>query len=212
MSIILNKAIRLAKLSLAFGRVERITRHEDGIRPETDTDHTFMLGLIALEMAPSWLNRGELARYALIHDLVEVYANDEQTLTITAELRTAKEKREAAALARLTEEFGEDSHMIRSIVTYEEANGVKKPRYVCHEARYIRLLDKVLPKLTHLFNGCVTAKKLVDYDGFVAAHEAQYAKLTAEYGTEFPETLTLLREAMDASQVAWAEGGPVDED
>ena len=36
----LDRALVLARIALAFGRVERATFHEDGVRPETDTDHT----------------------------------------------------------------------------------------------------------------------------------------------------------------------------
>jgi len=79
--------VRLGQLALAFGRVNRITRHEDGTTPESDTDHTVMLGLIACALAERWyphLDRGLVAQYALVHDLVEVYAGDTPTLAIDA--------------------------------------------------------------------------------------------------------------------------------
>ena len=62
----LTRALRLARISLAFGRVDRATRHEDGLRPETDTDHTVMLGLIACEFAPAHLDRAKVAAFALV--------------------------------------------------------------------------------------------------------------------------------------------------
>lgn len=48
----LTEPISLAKLALRFSRVERATFHEDGVRPETDSDHTVMLGLVACQLAP----------------------------------------------------------------------------------------------------------------------------------------------------------------
>jgi 5'-deoxynucleotidase YfbR-like HD superfamily hydrolase len=77
------RALRLARISLAFGRVERATKHEDGVRPETDTDHTVMLGFVACELAPQRLRRPLVAAYSMVHDMKEVYAGDTQTLTIT---------------------------------------------------------------------------------------------------------------------------------
>ena len=79
----LNAALDLARLCLQFGRVERITRHEDGVRLETDTDHTVMLGIFACAFAASFapgLNTGLIAQFAMIHDLVEVYAGDTVTM------------------------------------------------------------------------------------------------------------------------------------
>lgn len=61
--------VELGRLALQFGRVNRITYHPDGHRPETDTDHTVMLGLIACAFAASHmpdLDRGVIAAYALV--------------------------------------------------------------------------------------------------------------------------------------------------
>jgi hypothetical protein len=46
-------------------------------QPESDTDHTVMLALIACALAPivdARLDVGLVAQYALVHDLVEAYA------------------------------------------------------------------------------------------------------------------------------------------
>lgn len=98
----LKTAFRLARISLAFGRVERLTRHEDGIRPETDTDHTVMLGLVACELAPTSLDRAAVAAYALVHDLLEVYAGDTQTLIVSENSLATKKSREIEARRRPT--------------------------------------------------------------------------------------------------------------
>ena len=68
-------ALSLAKLLLQFGRTNRITYHEDGVTPESDTDHTVMLGVMACAFAARYaphLNNGKIAQFAFIHDLVEV--------------------------------------------------------------------------------------------------------------------------------------------
>jgi len=190
----LARALRLARISLAFSRVERVTRHEDGVRPETDSDHTVMLALIACELAPPSLDRSMVAAFAVVHDLVEVYAGDAQTLVISPEGRVAKQQREDAARDRLAGELGEGSWVVDLLTTYE--------RQRAPEARFVRLLDKVLPKLTHALNGCVAALPITDRPGFVAAHARQLQQLQEEYA-EFPEALQLLRDAMAHCEEHW---------
>lgn len=184
-------------LALQFGRVQRATRHPDGVRPETDTDHTVMLAIVACEIAPAGLSRSKIAEFAVVHDLVEAYAGDTQTLNIDAAGRVTKDARERAALARLRIEFGASSWIVFMIEEYE--------RQASPEARYVKLLDKVLPKLTHLANGCAAARALTDRAGFIAAHEAQYRKLVGDHSFDWwaPPFLALLRSAMDASVAAW---------
>jgi len=190
----LSRATRLATIALAFGRVERATRHEDGVRPETDTDHTIMLGLVACELAPAHLDRTRIAAFALVHDLVEVYAGDENTLTATPDALAAKQAREDAARERLIAELGDGSWLAEMLTIYEAQ---REP-----EARFVRLIDKVLPKLTHSANRCAAALPLVDRAGFIDAHARQLAKLREQYG-EFLEALDLLEASMKHAEECW---------
>ena len=176
----LARSIQIARISLAFGRVNRATLHEDGERPETDTDHTVMLGLLACELAPHGLDRAKIAAFALVHDLVEVYAGDTQTLTISPDIAAAKRTREDAARQRLVAELGDGSWLADTMAAYEQQ---REP-----EARFVRLVDKVLPKLTHAFNECAAAQRLTDWRGFLASHERQFRQMSQEY-PEFPEAL-----------------------
>ena len=190
----LARALHLAGLALAFGRVERATRHDDGLRPETDTDHTVMLGLVACELAPAGLDRSKVAAFALVHDLAEVYCGDTQTLVISPEAMTAKAARERAARERLVAELGAGSWVAETLSTYEEQ---RQP-----EARFVRLIDKVLPKLTHAFNGCAGARALTDREGFVGAHVRQFQHLSEEY-SEFQGALDLLAASMAHAEACW---------
>lgn len=71
------------------------------------------------------------------------------------------------------------------------------------EARFVRLVDKVLPKLTHAFNECVAAKLLTDRAGFVEAHARQLHQLREQY-PEFPDALELLRASMIHAEACWS--------
>jgi len=178
--------IALGRLSLAFGRVDRITFHEDGVTPESDTDHTVMLGLVASALAAREhdLDVGLVAQFALVHDLVEVYAGDTPTLrALPAHAKAAKKAREHAAFQRIVAEFADLPWLPATLAAYEAQT--------IREARYVRALDKLLPKVTHLSNRCSTLRAQgVGYDELAARYELQEKELL-EYAADFPSVMAL---------------------
>jgi putative hydrolase of HD superfamily len=180
--------IDLGRLALGFGRIDRITFQEDGTTPESDTDHTVMLGLTASALASSWyrdrLDIGRVAQYALVHDLVEVYAGDTPTLRITDDQRAAKHQREQAAYLRIAEEFALRLPWLATTIAEYEL--LRTP-----EARFVKALDKILPKVTHVLNG---GRTLLNEGMTAASLDARLADQRAELGTyagDFPELLAL---------------------
>ncbi len=178
-----DTVVHIAGLSLEFGRVNRITYHPDGATPESDTDHTVMLGLIACAFAAKYpqmgLDVGLVAQYALVHDLPEVYAGDTPTLrALNEDAAQAKADREAAALDRITAETVALPWLAATIHTYEDRQAP--------EARYVKAMDKVLPKLTHILNGGVSIRE----GGMTPADvEARYREQDEEirrYAADFP--------------------------
>ena len=143
--------VDLGRLALAFGRVDRTAvYHPDRVTPESDTDHTVMLGWLACALAArcfSHLDVGLVAQFALVHDAPEVYAGDTPTLRITAAGRAAKAAREHAALDRLHGEFVDRLPWFPAVIAAYE-------RQILPEARFVRGLDKLLPKIVHLLDGC----------------------------------------------------------
>lgn len=174
--------IDLGKLILAFGRVDRATYYPDGVTPESDTDHTVMLGIIACAFADTFaphLDRGQIAQFALVHDLAETYAGDTVTFrTQTEEQKQEKEERERAALARIKDEFDTVFPWIsQTIESYE--------RLDTSEARFVKFVDKVLPKVTHILsNGARLKQHSVGKEEMDAMHEHQYASISATYGAD----------------------------
>jgi 5'-deoxynucleotidase YfbR-like HD superfamily hydrolase len=143
--------VDLGRLALAFGRIDRTAvYHPDRVTPESDTDHTVMLGWLACALASRCfpqLDVGLVAQFALVHDAPEVYAGDTPTLRITPAGRAAKAAREQAALTRLRGEFAARLPWFPgAIAAYE--------RQILPEARFVRGLDKILPKIVHLLDGC----------------------------------------------------------
>lgn len=182
--------IDLGKLTLAFGAVNRVTRHPDGVTPESDTDHTVMLGLVACAFAERFapeLDRGKIAQFALVHDLVEVYAGDTATGHIMTDTDHAdKEEREATALARIQEEFDKELPWISETITAYEQRDTP-------EARFVKVVDKALPKITNILNGGITFKGSGhNKESGTAFLVHQREKLSATYGKDQSQAIALL--------------------
>lgn len=194
---------RLAELALKLGQVDRATYHPDGKRRETDTDHTVALGLIAcawadqienpfrrLRVRSAWLplDLGLVAAFALVHDFPEVHVGDTNSFGISEDARAAKAVREQAAVAQIDSEFRESLPWLpRMIERYE--------RLEDSEARFIKLIDKVAPKLTHALNGCAAFRDKSKAEVY-EAHQRQLQELAARFGAEFPQTIALLAWSM----------------
>lgn len=191
----LGAATTIADLALRFARVNRATFRPDGERPESDVDHTVMLGLLAVDIAGKHrelgLDPGRLCALALVHDLPEVFAGDTDTTGgLTAEQQADKSAREAAAIGRLYDDLG--NGWIMALVTVYEQQ--EEP-----EARFLRYLDKILPKLTHTLNGCAAIRRAGhSVEWLRARHAEQGAGLRAEY----PEFAAVLGPLFDAACAA----------
>lgn len=190
--------IELGRLALAFGRINRTAcYHPAGDMRESDTDHTVMLGWLAAALADRWfpwLDGGLVAQFALVHDMVEVYAGDTPTLRIDAAGRAAKAERERTAARRLTAEFGKTLPWVpATVLLYEEQ--------VEPEARFVRALDKCLPKVVHLLDGARGLREEgMTSTELAAVFERQRAGMTS-YAGEFTELMEL-REELVARTVA----------
>ena len=192
-----DKTVELARMLLSFGLVERVTHHEDGVTKETDTTHTVMLGIMACAFARDHaphLDIGKIAQFALVHDLVEVYAGD--TNTFAKEVcHDDKETREKEALERITAEFADTYPWIG--LTIEEYETLSSP-----EARYVKVFDKVLPKLSHLINGGVTVSELGHTtESLKVWISAQMNKIETTYGHDQEAAVSLYKRFAHELQV-----------
>lgn len=187
-----DAVVRLGKLVLQFGRTNRATFYEDGVTPESDTDHTVMLSLVACAYAERnahHLDIGKVAQFALVHDLVEVYAGDVATLRpLSNENKAQKKEREREALERLKKEF--ESSLPWITKTIEQYESLKTP-----EARFVKMMDKAMPGITHLFNDA----KYIRNEGFTvstlkAARAHHRQERLATYAGDQPEAIALYEE------------------
>jgi putative hydrolase of HD superfamily len=179
----------LAALSLQFGRTNRITYHEDGVTPESDTDHTVMLGLCACAFAKRFaprLDLGLVAQFAFVHDLAEALCGDTNTLRIDMAGREEKERREEVARQEIRERFSRDLPWVPE--TLDRYERLEDP-----EARFVKVLDKVLPKITHALNkGVALREHGVDLSGLAKVNGSQREVITRTYGADQHEAVALL--------------------
>lgn len=192
--------VDIGKLVLAFAKVNRVTYHEDGITPESDTDHTVMVSVCACALAEKLyrdtLDMGLVAQFAIVHDLVEAYAMDTDSFGLDEEGKKAKDAREHEAYVRIEHEFSEVYPWLPLMIE-------KYERLDTREARFVKTVDKLMSKITHILNGGVYFKGR----GLGAEqmwHDYQTMMKTAEekYGAEFPEVLAMMDELIREAKKA----------
>ncbi len=111
-------------------------------RMENDAEHSFHLGLTAMELAEIFypkLDSGLVAKYSLVHDLIETITGDVPTYNLTKSELEEKRQTEHDALPQLRQKLPE--HTRKVLDEYEEQ---KIP-----EARFVRVVDKLLPAIIH---------------------------------------------------------------
>ncbi|MEN9338422.1 MAG: hypothetical protein RI945_147 [Candidatus Parcubacteria bacterium] len=186
----IDRVFDLARLSLTFAKTNRVTRHEDGIRLESDTDHTFMLSLISCSLADTFykdkLDIGLVSQFVTVHDLVEVYAGDTDSLVNSSlEAKKEKEQKEHESLERIKNEFGIEFPWIHQTIEKYESQDTQ-------EARFVKLVDKILPKLTSVFNNASAIKIRKTKEEYQVFVDDQLASFNS-YIEEFPELLIFFK-------------------
>ncbi len=183
--------IEIGKLAFAFAKVNRGAYHEDGVRLESDTDHTVMMSLcvcaLGQKLYPS-LDQGKIAQFALVHDLVEAYAMDTDSFGLSETGRRAKEEREHYAFIKLKEQFGNTFSWIPDTIAAYEKLDTK-------EARFVKTVDKLTPKIVHVLNqGQYFKNKGMTKEEMWDTYQDMTRKVEVKYGKEFPEIVALIDE------------------
>jgi 5'-deoxynucleotidase YfbR-like HD superfamily hydrolase len=186
------KTIQLGELALKFGRTDRVTFHPDGKRPETDTDHTVMLTLLACSLASEffpYLNVGLVAQFCGVHDLPEAHATDTSTLRLLGVRAAAeKEQRERAATMQIHIDFHDPfpwlAHTIRRYQMQDTA-----------EAVFVWAVDKLTLKVCHILNGGASVRaQAMTADELTERYEIQHDQISeriAKYPAEIDSGLML---------------------
>ena len=107
-------------------------------RWENDAEHSWSIALLACSLAPridASLDVGKICQFAVVHDLVEVYAGDTSTFASKSE-HASKPQREAKALKTISKEFAAFPWIIQTIEAYEHKD--------TNEALFLYAVDKYI--------------------------------------------------------------------
>jgi len=178
-----NLVYGISQLADAMSHVERTyCDHNDG-RPENNAEHSFMLSLVAVVLAEEHyrqLDRALVAKYALIHDLVEVYVGDTASHNLDDDGWRRKEERERAGLTKLVTQYKDIApRFTRDMIRYEEQKD--------DESRFVRMLDKLMTVVIQLPHGY--SMKI----GFTPkTHEAMVRERIKRFIKQYPDQKAML--------------------
>lgn len=145
--------LRALRLLHDFQNVERVVFVPGSERQENDVEHSYLLAMFAwqvAEMVAPQLSKEKVIKYALVHDLVEVYAGDTYFYDTQSDAHRNKAEREHAAMTRLCEEKILSEDIRTSLVAYEARQDA--------EACFVYALDKLIPMMTIYLDGGRTWK------------------------------------------------------
>ncbi|MCD5381853.1 MAG: HD domain-containing protein [Candidatus Pacebacteria bacterium] len=136
----LEKLEHFARLLHDVERVTRVARRPDEHAQTNTAEHTFELAmhcwcLMTVERLD--LDHERVLKYALAHDIVEVYAGD--TFAYDEEAKKTKDAREAKALQRIEKEYAEFPELVAAIHEYHARN--------TPEAAFVYAVDKLVDPL-----------------------------------------------------------------
>jgi 5'-deoxynucleotidase YfbR-like HD superfamily hydrolase len=135
-------SINLANVAMGMASVERVPRYIPEKR-ENDAEHSFMLALVATEIASQFfpnLNVGYVTWFSIVHELTELILKDKQTFAISEAELEAKKQSEENVLEQLCAQLPmKTAEMLR---LYEQQE--------MPEARLVSFIDKHLPVLVDI--------------------------------------------------------------
>jgi 5'-deoxynucleotidase YfbR-like HD superfamily hydrolase len=157
----------------------------DSDRFENDAEHSFLLATLGCAIAQTLdpaLDLGKVSQYALVHDLVEVYAGD-TTIWASDDMHASKAEREEQAMRTIHDRFGSTFPWAGdTIMAYE--------KFEDPESCFVYALDKIIPYVVMLaVDHQPVAHNLAVYEEKMSVARRKVAK--------YPALLDLF-EAMDA--------------
>ncbi|MDB4991986.1 MAG: metal dependent phosphohydrolase, putative hydrolase of superfamily [Parcubacteria group bacterium] len=184
----ISKLQSFVNLMTAFGKVERVYKLPASDRRENDQEHSFLLAMTAWYLIESnnlSLSLEKVLKYALAHDVVEVYAGDTYIYSTDQEQLSSKPGREAAAAERLSKEYPEFTGMHEANTAYVKREDT--------EARFVYALDKILPLfLIRADGGRMWKEHEVTID-MIVSNKTSKTALSPEIKPYFEEMIAILK-------------------
>jgi len=171
--------LELGSVAMKFAQVKRAPRYDEEHK-ENDAEHSFMLALVANELAETYypqFDAGKITQFCIAHDLIETVTGDVTTFTFTPEQMANKQRVEHAALEKLMDSL--PPHTAQLVYEYEHQQTV--------EARFAKAVDKLLPVAVDILGA---GKKVMREDYGVTTIEElklSHAKLHERIAQSFEE-------------------------
>jgi putative hydrolase of HD superfamily len=185
----LSRALEFSDLLNRFRLVERVVYINDKNRWENDIEHSYQLAMLAWYIASSRkldFDLDLLIKYALVHDLVEVYAGDTYFYSTDKSHVESKEIREHEALERIREEFWDFPDLYEAMVNYEKKADL--------ESRFVYALDKIHPMINIYMCGSQLFKEKEVTSEMLYDNKRDKVALSPEVKPYFDELMRILCE------------------
>lgn len=142
-----------------FQEIERVMKIRGRESPENDVEHSYQLAMVSWYAISAYnlkLDVNKALKYALVHDLVEVYAGDVDAFDPDPKRDEKKKEKEHHAWLKMKEEFTEFPEMIELIAQYESQKDA--------ESKFVYALDKVIAPINiYLDNGRTWQERGIDF-------------------------------------------------
>lgn len=167
MEMELSKIFEFVKFTHKLQQVRRVIYVNGEDRDENDVEHSYQLALVAWYLVDSKgldLDIEKVLKYAMAHDLVEVYAGDTFFYTTNQAEKDSKKARELEAAEKIKDEFPEASSLHEAIMGYESMDD--------DESKFVYALDKIMPVMNiYLDNGRTWKRENITIDMLLTKDE-----------------------------------------
>lgn len=160
----IDSLLNFIKFTHFFQQTKRSIYATGEDRLENDTEHSYQLALVGWYIISSKkldLNIDLVIRYAIAHDLVEVYAGDTPNFGEGVEMKGDKALREQEALRKIASEFSEFSDLVSYIEQYEKKED-KESRFVYSLDKFLSSTNIYLDRGRSWFKNNVTLQEMID--------------------------------------------------
>jgi putative hydrolase of HD superfamily len=144
----LQKQMRFLRRMERLKTVPRVNLIADGSRRENPAEHSWQMAMMALvlaEHAPAGVRLEKALTMAILHDVIEIHAND--TYAYDKEANLSKDARETRAARRLFSLLPRDQgHRLAALWREFEAGTTT-------EAKFVRAMDRLQPVVLHRLTG-----------------------------------------------------------
>jgi len=188
----LKRLIKLVELTHDFDNIIRKVPIKGRLQEESDSEHTYKLALTCWYIVQKYkldLDLSLIFKYALSHDLVEIYVGDADTFGGDKAALSNKEMLEKVALEKIQDSWSDFPELARTIKSYEDHNNA--------ESDLVYFMDRIQPLIgAFITKADYYIERKITYEQYIDFLEQELVKLT-RLPEEIKELFNELKEYMD---------------